>query len=70
MIGVGGGRDVLEAARAGHEPVVGIELNGLIVRLHRESMADFSGIARIPGVELVHGRSAQLSSRAIRGATP
>ena len=29
VIGVGGGRDVLEAARAGHEPVVGIELNRL-----------------------------------------
>jgi spermidine synthase len=53
VIGVGGGRDILEAARVGHKPVVGIELNDLIVRLHRETMADFSGLTRIPGVELV-----------------
>lgn len=53
VIGVGGGRDVLEATRVGHELVVGIELNGLIVDLHRKTMRDFSGIADLPGVELV-----------------
>jgi hypothetical protein len=53
VIGVGGGRDVLEAVRVGHTPVVGIELNRLIVDLHEGQMAEFSGIARLPGVELV-----------------
>lgn len=53
VIGVGGGRDVLEAVRVGHEPVVGIELNDLIVQLHTETMRDFSGIVDLPGVELV-----------------
>lgn len=53
VIGVGGGRDIIVAARAGHESVVGIELNDLIVRLHTDVMEDFSRITRIPGVELV-----------------
>ena len=53
IIGVGGGRDVLEAVRVGHNPVVGIELNALIVRLHRHTMADFSGLLTLPAVRLV-----------------
>ncbi len=58
VIGVGGGRDVLEAVRVGHTPVVGIELNDLIVRLHHRpaaegGMREFSGLADLPGVELV-----------------
>ncbi|MEZ4450299.1 MAG: hypothetical protein R3B09_12550 [Nannocystaceae bacterium] len=53
VIGVGGGRDVITAARAGHTPVVGVELNDLIVSLHAGLMEDFSRIVRIPGVELV-----------------
>ncbi len=53
VIGVGGGRDVIVAARHGHESVVGIELNDLIVTLHTTIMEDFSRITRIPGVELI-----------------
>jgi spermidine synthase len=53
IIGVGGGRDVLEAVRVGHHPVVGVELNDLIVNLHRKQMASFSGLAALPAVELV-----------------
>ncbi len=53
VIGVGGGRDVLVAARAGHTPVVGVELNAKIVGLHRGAMAAFSGVAALPGVTLV-----------------
>ena len=53
VIGVGGGRDVIVAARAGHTPVVGVELNDLIVDLHTNEMADFSRLTKIPGVELV-----------------
>ncbi len=54
VIGVGGGRDVLEAVRVGHSPVLGLELNALIVGLHRGSMREFSGVAELPEVELVH----------------
>jgi len=53
VIGVGGGRDVLAAARTGHQPVVGIELNGLIVDAHKNLLRSFSGIADLPGVTLV-----------------
>ncbi|MFO7564734.1 MAG: hypothetical protein R6X02_18970 [Enhygromyxa sp.] len=53
VIGVGGGRDVIVAARAGHSPVVGVELNDLIVALHTDVMADFSRLTEIPGVELI-----------------
>jgi len=53
VIGVGGGRDVLEAVRVGHAPVVGVEINEKIVALHAGPLADYSGIAGLPGVELV-----------------
>ncbi|HKU39056.1 MAG TPA: hypothetical protein VJR89_12935, partial [Polyangiales bacterium] len=54
VIGVGGGRDLLAAARTGREAVVGIELNGLIVDAHTDDLRSFSGIADLPGVTLVH----------------
>jgi hypothetical protein len=54
VIGVGGGRDLLAAVRAGHEAVVGIELNGLIVDAHNGFLRSFAGIADLPGVTLVH----------------
>ena len=53
VIGVGGGRDVLAAVRVGHKPVVGIELNQLIIDLHRVHMASFSRLASLEGVTLV-----------------
>jgi spermidine synthase len=53
VIGVGGGRDVLAAARTGHESVVGIELNGLIVDAHQNLLRSFSGLADLPGVSIV-----------------
>jgi spermidine synthase len=54
VIGVGGGRDLLAAARAGHKAVVGVELNGLIVDAHTDLLRSFGGIADLPGVRLVH----------------
>jgi spermidine synthase len=63
VIGVGGGRDVIVAARAGHTPVVGIELNDLIVELHTDVMADFSRLTKIPGVELVADEARSHMSR-------
>ena len=63
IIGVGGGRDVLEAARVGHDPVVGIELNGLIVGLHTGTLREFSGIADLPAVELVEDEARSYLAR-------
>jgi spermidine synthase len=63
VIGVGGGRDVLEAARVGHMPVVGVELNDLIVHLHRDLMRDFSGLSSVPGIELVHDEARSFMAR-------
>jgi spermidine synthase len=63
VIGVGGGRDVIVAARAGHTPVVGIELNDLIVALHTDVMADYSRLTQIPGVELVADEARSHMSR-------
>ncbi len=66
VIGVGGGRDVLEAARVGHSPVVGIEINDLIVELHEHTMKDFSGLTRVPGVELVTDEARSFMARDAR----
>jgi spermidine synthase len=63
VIGVGGGRDVLEAARVGHDPVVGIELNALIVDLHEGEMREFSGVADLPGVQLVNDEARSYLAR-------
>jgi spermidine synthase len=53
VIGVGGGRDVLAAVRAGHEQVLGLELNEAIVAVHRDVMPEYSGLSRMAGVRLV-----------------
>lgn len=63
VVGVGGGRDVLAALRSGHAPVVGVELNAAIVALHRETMAEFSGLAARPEVELVTDEARSFFSR-------
>ena len=63
VIGVGGGRDVLEAARVGHKPVVGVELNDLIVGLHEKEMAEFTGLTSIDGVELVSDEARSYMAR-------
>jgi len=63
VIGVGGGRDVLEALRSGHSRVTGIELNDLIVDLHRRRLRTYSGLAQTPGVELVSDEARSYLSR-------
>ncbi len=63
VIGVGGGRDVLEAVRVGHDEVVGVELNDLIVHLHEGPMREFSGIADLPGVTLVNDEARSFMAR-------
>ncbi|MGB1013707.1 MAG: hypothetical protein ACPG4T_06215, partial [Nannocystaceae bacterium] len=66
VIGVGGGRDVLEAVRVGHPLVVGIELNAAIVDLHTQRFAGFSGLAGLPGVELVSDEARSYLARETR----
>ncbi len=66
VIGVGGGRDVLEAVRVGHSPVVGIEINAAILNLHTKRFAGFSGLAGLPGVELVHDEARSYLARESR----
>jgi len=66
VIGVGGGRDVIAAVKVGHRPVVGIELNQLIVDLHRTHMRSFSRIADLAGVELVSDEARSYLARDTR----
>lgn len=63
VIGVGGGRDVLAALESGHSPVLGVELNGLILQLHRGPFREFSGIADVPGVRLVQDEARSYMAR-------
>jgi len=52
IIGVGGGRDVLNAALNGFHRIVGIEVNSAIVDLTSRRLQSFSGFSKIPGFEL------------------
>lgn len=52
IIGVGGGRDVLNCAVNGFRRIVGIEINSAIVDLDTRRFEWFSGFSKIPGFEL------------------
>jgi hypothetical protein len=52
VIGVGGGKDVLSARLFGVEQVVGIEINPILVNLLTRRFANYTALARIPGVAL------------------
>jgi len=52
VIGVGGGRDVLNCAINGFTRIVGIEVNSAIVRLTSRRLNWFSGFSQIPGFQL------------------
>ena len=52
IIGVGGGRDVLNCALYGFRRIVGIEVNSAIVDLTTGRLESFSGFDKIPGFEL------------------
>jgi hypothetical protein len=54
VIGVGGGRDILAAIWGGNSPIVGIEVNGIILDVLQGSHREFAGIAKHPAVQLVH----------------
>lgn len=66
VIGVGGGKDVVSAVWAGHDPVVGLEINPLIVALHRTRMKEFSGLTKIPELELVSSEARSFLARDTR----
>jgi len=66
VIGVGGGRDVLGALQSGHSHVTGIELNDLIVNLHRGGYSAFSGLTAERGVELVADEARSYMARESR----
>jgi len=52
VIGVGGGRDVLNCAANGFTRIVGIEINSAIADLASRRLDYFSGFSKIPGFEL------------------
>ena len=52
IIGVGGGRDVLNCALNEFHRIVGIEVNSTIVDLTKKQLEWFSGFDKIPGFEL------------------
>jgi hypothetical protein len=50
VIGVGGGRDLLSARLFGVPEVIGIEINPILVDLLKNRFADYTAVARQPGV--------------------
>jgi hypothetical protein len=52
VIGVGGGRDVLNCAVNGFQRIVGIEVNAAAVNLTSRRLDGFTGFSKIPGFEL------------------
>jgi predicted membrane-bound spermidine synthase len=50
VIGVGGGRDLLAARLFGLSEVVGIEINPILVNLLTQNLANYTAIARLPGL--------------------
>ncbi|HJR49889.1 MAG TPA: hypothetical protein VJ794_02225, partial [Gemmatimonadales bacterium] len=59
IIGFGGGRDAMVAARFGFRRIVGIEVNPAVVELSTRRLDRFSGLSRLPGLEVYvdEGRS-------------
>ena len=52
IIGVGGGRDVLNCAAQGFKRIVGIEVNSAVADMTGRQLEWFSGFSKIPGFEL------------------
>jgi hypothetical protein len=63
VIGVGGGRDVLTALWARSRLVTGIELNGIVLDLHRGRLRPDSRIADRTDVRLVHDEARSYLTR-------
>ena len=55
VVGLGGGRDLLAALRAGSRSVEAVEMNDIIIDLLEGPMAAYSGnLTRLPGVRIVN----------------
>jgi hypothetical protein len=54
VVGVGGGRDVLSAIWGRNAPIVGVDVNRIMIELLEHTYRDFAGIAARPDVTLVH----------------
>jgi predicted membrane-bound spermidine synthase len=65
VVGVGGGRDLLSAWTFGSRDVTGVEFNPIFVHLLQDPgmLSDFAGIARLPGVRIVHDEARSWFSR-------
>jgi SAM-dependent methyltransferase len=67
VIGTGGGRDVLAALAFGQRSVLGVELNGDILRLVNQEFGDFTGhLSRFPGVSFVNDEARSYLERTDR----
>ena len=63
IIGVGGGRDVLNCAANGFTRIVGIEVNSAIVKLTSRRLDSYSGFSRIPGFVLYNDEGRNFLAR-------
>jgi hypothetical protein len=64
VIGVGGGRDVLSALTFGQRSVLGVELNGSVLRALTDEYGRFAGhLDRDPRVTLVHDEARSFITR-------
>mgnify|MGYP001159347979 CR=1 FL=1 len=63
VIGVGGGRDLLAALRAGSTRVVGVEINKVFLELLQGERRAFAGIAERPEVTFVHDEARSFLTR-------
>jgi hypothetical protein len=66
VIGVGGGRDILTALLFGLKTVVGVELNPIFGQLLLRDYADFTALARHPGVTIEVDEARSWFSRTTR----
>ena len=63
IIGVGGGRDVLNCAANGFTRIVGIEVNSAIVKLTSRRLDSYSGFSKIPGFALYNDEGRNFLAR-------
>lgn len=63
IIGVGGGRDILNCALNGFHRIVGIEVNSMIVDITSRRYDSFTGFSKIPGFELHNDEGRSFLSR-------
>jgi len=63
IIGVGGSRDIQSALLAGHDPVIGIELNDRLLEVLKGDLGRGAGITGRPDVKLFHDEARSFLTR-------